>query len=63
MTTIFSGEHLSLDEPVCALCGSARPLVDCLSANLVIAAVGVICIDCDAVTMLRYVLDPFPARV
>lgn len=62
MTTIFSGEHLPLDEPACALCGSSRPLIDCLSANRVIAAVGVICVECDAVTMMRYVLDPFLAH-
>lgn len=59
MTRILDGEQISLDEPVCAACLHGRPLLDCVADNNAIAAVGVICRLCDAVTVLRYVIDPF----
>jgi hypothetical protein len=59
MTLILDGEHISIDDAACARCGKPRTLLDCVADNSAIAAVGVTCKACDAVTVLRYVIDPF----
>lgn len=61
MTLILDGDHISIDDAVCARCGKSRELLDCVADNAAIAAVGVTCAACDAVTVLRFVIDPFPA--
>jgi hypothetical protein len=58
MTIAIDGSHISLDCPVCAGCYQARPVKDCVSADNLIAALGIYCPGCDLVTVLRYVLDP-----
>lgn len=59
MTSFLDGTHLSVDRPACAACGETRPLMDTMSANHAIAAIGVSCAPCDALTVLRYAVDPF----
>jgi hypothetical protein len=59
MTSFLDGTHLPVDQPVCASCGQSRDLMDSVSANHAIAAVGVHCEPCDAMTVLRYAVDPF----
>lgn len=61
MTRILDGGHLAVDEPVCARCFRCRQPIDCTSDNGAIVALGVFCPTCDAVTVVRYVLDPFVA--
>jgi hypothetical protein len=62
MTLILDGEHISIDHAACARCGTPGVLLDCVADNAAIAAVGVTCAACDAVTVLRYIIDPFTTR-
>jgi hypothetical protein len=58
MTTVLDGSHESVDNASCAACNRSLPLVDALTENKLIAALGVWCDDCDAITVLRYLFDP-----